>query len=131
MQLIIFQSFVLIWWIINFSANYMGWCMFCNDYKLHGVFLCAFARLLGSFHSVVSNYIDDTLWFDIICIIFHGCDSFISFRMFDLSLQSHVLKSSVKLRCLYECFMLKKWGCVKDKTIFNLEKLCEFDKLKK
>jgi hypothetical protein len=45
---------------------------------------------------------------------------------------NHMFKNQyVKLRCLYECFMLKKWGCVKDKTIFNLEKLCEFDKLKK
>jgi hypothetical protein len=49
--------------------------MFCNDYKLHRVFL--YVLLQGcfvSFHNVVSNYIDDTLGFDIICIIFHGCD---------------------------------------------------------
>jgi len=71
--------------------------MFYNDYKLHGVFLYVFLQgCFVSFHNVVSNYIDDTLWFDIICIIFHGCDSFISFGMFNLSLQSHVLKSICK-----------------------------------
>jgi len=49
-------------------------------------YMCFLQGCFVSFHNVVSNYIDDILWFDIICIIFHSCDSFISFGMFNLSL---------------------------------------------
>jgi hypothetical protein len=45
---------------------------------------------------------------------------------------NHMFKNQyAKFRCLYECFMLKKWGCVKDKTNIQFGKTIWIWQIKK